>query len=215
MAGIENYVKETNSTLNVPFLAFHYLDEDEEIKLFDTINTKAKGIGTSLSKYLKRNSDDISWVATNLILMPESPFYKKGTLIGKRNNSRHITLQNIYNVVSLLIKKSDLEEISKEKLLSTTLFYFDTISKILPEQWEDIKSYRLSHAVSLYALAIAGNVIINANFLPKSQQPDSPKILPKLEKLIEIDWSNNGDLKYLKGLGGSKILAEDILNCLR
>ncbi|OPH61217.1 hypothetical protein BC351_14840 [Paenibacillus ferrarius] len=46
-----------------PFLAFHCLGEDEEIKLFDTINTKARGIGSSLSKFLRRDSDDISWIA--------------------------------------------------------------------------------------------------------------------------------------------------------
>lgn len=42
--------------------------------LFDVINTKAKGIGTSLSRYLNRDKDDISWVATNLILKPEARF---------------------------------------------------------------------------------------------------------------------------------------------
>lgn len=33
LSGIKEYVKTTNATLNVPFLAFHYLEEDEEIKL--------------------------------------------------------------------------------------------------------------------------------------------------------------------------------------
>lgn len=47
------YTKETSAILNVPFQAFHCLDEDEEIKFFDIINTKAKGIGTSLSRFLK------------------------------------------------------------------------------------------------------------------------------------------------------------------
>lgn len=75
LGGIKEYIYETDSTLNVPFLAFHYLDDDEEIKLFDVINTKAKGIGTSLSRYLNRDNDDVSWVATNLILKPESPFF--------------------------------------------------------------------------------------------------------------------------------------------
>lgn len=40
LGGIHAYINETDSTLNVPFLAFHYLDEDEEIKLFDVINSK-------------------------------------------------------------------------------------------------------------------------------------------------------------------------------
>ena len=41
----KNYITETDSTLNVSFLAFHYLDNDEEIKLFNVINTRTKGNG--------------------------------------------------------------------------------------------------------------------------------------------------------------------------
>lgn len=124
LGGIKEYIEETGSTLSVPFLAFHYLDEDEEIKLFDVINTKAKGIGTSLSRYLNRDNDDLSWVATNLILKPESPFFSKGTLIGKRTREKHITLQNLYHIVNLLTKKSDLAKLSKEKVfkLNNVLF---------------------------------------------------------------------------------------------
>ncbi|MEK4084268.1 DGQHR domain-containing protein [Psychrobacillus sp. FSL K6-1415] len=214
LSGIKEYVKTTNATLNVPFLAFHYLEEDEEIKLFNVINTKAKGIGTSLSKYLNRDNDDISWVATNLILRPDSPFFSKGTLIGKRTKDKHITLQNLYNLVTLLIKKSKLENLTKEKVTSIAMFYFNKIKELFPEQWEDFKTYRLSHIVSLNALAIAGNEILNSNFLSKSQQINSTRLLPLLENLRQIDWSTNGDLKYLKGVSGSKLLAQDILNCL-
>lgn len=214
LSGIEEYVKKTDSSLNIPFLTFHYLDEDEEIKFFDIINTKAKGIGTSLSRYLNRNNDDISWIASNLILRPESPFYNIGTLIGRRTKEKRITLQNLYNIINLLIKKSDLEDLSKEKILSIALFYFNAIKNVLPEEWQDFKSHRLTHIVCLNALAMAGNEIINENFLSKSKQPNSEIILKLLENLKQIDWSSNGDLKYLKGVSGSKILKQDILNCL-
>ncbi|MFC9539799.1 DGQHR domain-containing protein [Lysinibacillus sp. NPDC056959] len=126
LGGISEYIKETDSTLNVPFLAFHYLDEDEEIKLFDVINSKAKGIGTSLSRYLNRDNDDISGIATNLILKPESPFFSKGTLIGRRTKEKNVTLQNLYNIIKLLTKKSALANLSKERKLNiafnSTLF---------------------------------------------------------------------------------------------
>lgn len=214
LGGIEKYINETASTLSVPFLAFHYLDDDEEIKLFDVINTKAKGIGTSLSRYLNRNNDEISWVATNLILNPESPFFNKGTLTGKRSKEKNITLQNLYNIVKLLTKKSSLENLSKEKKLNLCLFYFNTIRELFPEQWADNKLYRMTHITCLNALAIAGNKIINENYLIKSQQPDSVKIANLLVDLVEIDWLSTGNLKYLKGAAGSKVLASDILSCL-
>lgn len=215
LGGIEKYISETASTLSVPFLAFHYLDDDEEIKLFDVINTKAKGIGTSLSRYLNRNNDEISWIATSLILNPNSPFFNKGTLTGKRSKEKNITLQNLYNIVKLLTKNSNLEKLSKEKKLNLCLFYFNAIKELFPEQWEDNKLYRMTHITCLNALAIAGNKIINENYLTKSQQPDSVKIANMLTNLIEIDWLSTGDLKYLKGAAGSKVLASDIINCLK
>ncbi|NHC43440.1 hypothetical protein G6549_26690, partial [Bacillus sp. MM2020_1] len=128
---------------------------------------------------------------------------------------KHITLQNLYSIVSLLIKKSDLEDLPKEKILSISLFYFNAIKDKLPVEWNDIHSYRLAHIISLNALAIAGNIVINNNFLYKSQQPDSSKVLSILDNLKQIDWSASGDLKYLKGVRGSKMLAQDILNCLK
>lgn len=215
LGGIKKYIEETGATLNVPFLAFHYLDEDEEIRLFDVINTKAKGIGTSLSRYLNRENDDLSWVATNLILKPESPFFAKGTLIGARSKERNITLQNLYNIVHLLTKKSDLAQLSKEKKLNLTLFYFNLIKELFPDEWEDNKLYRMTHITCLNALAIAGNTIINDNYLKKSQQPDSVKIANMMMNLSNIDWLAMGDLKYLKGIAGSKMLAQDILNCVK
>lgn len=214
LGGIKEYIEETGSTLNVPFLAFHYLDEDEEIKLFDVINTKAKGIGTSLSRYLNRDNDDLSWVATNLILKPESPFFSKGTLIGKRTREKHITLQNLYHIVNLLTKKSDLAKLPKEKILNLTMFYFNLIKELLPDEWEDYQNYRLTHITCLNALAIVGNELINENYLAKSQQPDSVKIANKLVNLGEIDWSATGDLKFVKGVAGTKLLAGDIRNCI-
>lgn len=215
LGGIKEYIEETGSTLSVPFLAFHYLDEDEEIKLFDVINTKAKGIGTSLSRYLNRDNDDLSWVATNLILKPESPFFSKGTLIGKRTREKHITLQNLYHIVNLLTKKSDLAKLPKEKILNLTMFYFNLIKELLPDEWEDYQNYRLTHITCLNSLAIVGNELINENYLARSQQPDSVKIANKLVNLGEIDWSATGDLKFVKGVAGTKMLAGDIRNCIK
>lgn len=214
LGGIKKYIEETDSTLSVPFLAFHYLDEDEEIKLFDVINTKAKGIGTSLSRYLNRDNDDFSWIATNLILKPESPFFSKGTLIGKRTKEKHVTLQNLYQIVNLITRKSDLVKLRKEKILNIIMFYYNLIKELLPEEWDDYKNYRLTHITCLNALAIVGNELINENYLAKSQQPDSVKIANKLLNLGEIDWSAGGDLKFVKGVAGTKMLAYDIRSCI-
>ncbi|CAM4261688.1 hypothetical protein L1N85_18185 [Paenibacillus alkaliterrae] len=82
---------------------------EKRLGFIDTINTKAKGIGSSLSKYLRRDSDDMSWIATELLIRSDSPFYNIGSIIGKRNKGRHITLQNLSIAGSTVIANCSTE----------------------------------------------------------------------------------------------------------
>lgn len=210
LGGIKRYTQDTNSEINVPFLAFHYLDEDEEIELFDTINTKAKGIGTSLSKYLHRNSDENSWVATELITRGDSPFHFIGTLTGKRVSGRHVTLQNLYKVLELLTKPGEISSLSKEEKLTLSLIYFNALKEQFNTEWLNYKEYRLTHIVCLNALAIAGADILAAAVTKQQGKIDYNFIHKCIKRLKDMDWGAEGPLKYLKGISGSRILASDI-----
>jgi DNA sulfur modification protein DndB len=210
LGGIKRYIQETNSEINVPFLAFHCLDEDEEIRLFDTINTKAKGIGSSLSKFLRRDSDDISWMATELLVRQESPFYHIGSIIGKRSKGRHITLQNLYRTLYLLCRDPGISCYSKEEKLTMALKYFNTIKEMFPHEWLDYSGYRLTHIVCLDALSIAGSDVLTMFTSDNRRQFDYNGISKAIRKISKIDWSVNGVLKYIKGMSGSKYLANDL-----
>ncbi|MEH7741599.1 DGQHR domain-containing protein [Bacillus subtilis] len=210
LGGLALYLKETNSQINVPILAFHYLDDDEEIRLFDTINTEAKGIGSSLSRYLKRELDDLSWVATQLITQKESPFHELGTIVGKRSTTKHITLQNIYRALTYLTKHPKFKKLSKEKILVISLLYFDNIKKIFPDDWGNYKESKLTHIVCIDALSILGSKIVAKCLIEESNQVDNFKLNKYLTKIKTVNWSNQGEMKYLKGVSGSKILAKDL-----
>ncbi|TKI54812.1 DGQHR domain-containing protein [Brevibacillus antibioticus] len=211
LGGIKRYIQETNSDLNIPFLSFHYLDEDEEIRLFDTINTKAKGIGSSLSKYLRRDSDELSWVATQLLIQSGSPFHNNGSILGKRNKSRHITLQNLYRTLSLLFKNQKLSVFTKEEKLSLATFYFSTMKELFPSEWMDYKGQRLTHIVCLDALSIAGSQVLVTCIQEPRKQVDLTSAARHIKKLKGIEWSSEGPLKYVKGLSGSRTLASELL----
>jgi DNA sulfur modification protein DndB len=208
LGGIKLYTQETNSEINIPFIAFHFLDEDEEIELFDTINTKAKGIGSSLSKYLRRDTDDLSWLATQLLIRPDSPFHKIGSIIGKRTNERHITLQNLYKTVLLLTKDIEEISISKEEKLQLAITYFQTIKEIYQSDWGNYKSSRITHTVCLDALSMVGSKIIYC--CTYNNKIDYNLLTKTVKKLRKIDWSVNGPFKYAKGVTGSKSLAADL-----
>lgn len=210
LGGIRQYIQETNSDINIPFLAFHFLDDDEEVRLFDTINTKAKGIGTSLSKYLRRDSDDLSWIATELLVRIDSPFYSIGSIIGKRTKGRHITLQNLYRTLSLLTRDPAVSALSKEEKLAIALTYFNSIKEKYSNEWDDYKNYKLTHIVCLDALSLAGSRLL-VNCVSDYKRVDYTAIIKTVRKLRRIDWSVNGNLKYVKGISGSKTLADDFV----
>ncbi|MBN3544096.1 DGQHR domain-containing protein, partial [Fictibacillus barbaricus] len=210
LGGIEIYTKESNISLNIPFLAFHWLDEDEEIMLFDTINTKAKGIGSSLSRYLKRDNEELSWVATQLIIQKDSPFHEKGTIIGQRSKGRHITLQNIYTALSMLTKDSIVTELNKEKILLIATTYFNIIKKMFPNEWGDYKNYKMTHIIGINALSLVGNQVIRKHFDKDSNNIDINQMTKTLYKIKNVDWSAEGSMKYLKGITGSRTLAKEL-----
>ncbi|MCF7753175.1 DGQHR domain-containing protein [Paenibacillus xylanexedens] len=211
VGGIQRYIQETNSDINVPFLAFHNLDEDEEIRLFDAINTKAKGIGSSLSKYLLRDSDELSWVATQLLVRTDSPFYNIGSITGKRNKGRHVTLQNLYRTLTLMFKDPQLDFLRKEEKLDLALFYFWQIENLFSLEWADYKTQRLTHIVCLDALSIAASKLFLTCMKESQKKVDLNIVKKRVKKLKGIEWSKEGPLKYVKGISGSKSLAADLM----
>ncbi|MEQ7049909.1 DGQHR domain-containing protein [Paenibacillaceae sp. P-4] len=214
LGGIRKYIQETNSELNVPFMAFHFLDEDEEIKLFDTINTKAKGISSSLSKYLKRESDDLSWIATELLSNSDSPFYHIGSIIGKRTNGRHVTLQNLYRILNYFTKEEGIRNLSKDEKLALVLSYFNLIRDMYPNEWINYKEFKLTHIVCLDALAIAGSKAISRFMRENKRHIDHQGYTKAVKRLKNINWSAEGPFKYLKGINGSKTLSIDLLEIM-
>ncbi|CAN7201658.1 DGQHR domain-containing protein [Paenibacillus sp. LjRoot153] len=212
LGGIKRYAQDTNSEINVPFLAFHFLDEDEEIQLFDTINTKAKGIGISLSRYLRRYSDDFSWIATELIVRSDSPFHYIGTITGKRSSGRHVTLQNLYKILEFILKANHVASLSKDEKLMIVLVYFNAFKEHFNMEWLDYKEYRITHIVCLNALAMAGAVIFAKCVSEEKNQIDYKRMASYVKKLKAIDWSSYGPFKYIKGISGSRTLAAELVS---
>ncbi|MFS0728314.1 DGQHR domain-containing protein [Paenibacillus sp. 1P07SE] len=214
LGGIKRYIQETNAEIMVPFLAFHALDEDEEIQLFDTINTKAKGIGSSLSKYLRRDKDELSWVATEMLVRRESPFYNIGSIIGRRVKGRHITLQNLYRTLHFLFKKDEMALLAKEEKLNIALHYYNSLKETFSYEWLDYSGHRITHIVCLDALSIAAGMILEQFFSLEKKRKDYNGLSKAVQNLKSVDWSSNGHLRYLKGLSGSRSLATELASIM-
>ncbi|WP_271755275.1 hypothetical protein [Cohnella sp. JJ-181] len=161
-----------------------------------------------MSKYLRRDSDEISWISTELMLNKESPFYNIGSVIGKRSTGRHVTLQNLYRSIHLLTADQQVSCLSKKEKLAVALTYFDSIKNRFINEWSDYKDFRLTHIVCLDALSIAGLKVI-LTCIPEGKKHVDLKLLTIATNKLDVDWSSKGPLKYIKGMSGSRMLAED------
>jgi DNA sulfur modification protein DndB len=97
----------------------------------------------------------------------------------------------------------------KEEKLVISLLYFSQIQEIFSPDWDDYKGYRLTHIVCLDALALAGAKLL-VKSLNQENKPDYSVISRYLKKIRKFDWSSEGNLKFLKGINGSKSLAEEL-----
>ncbi|MDR6717411.1 DGQHR domain-containing protein [Paenibacillus sp. 2003] len=214
LGGIKRYTQETHSEINVPFMVFHYLDDDEEIEFFDTINTKAKGLGTSLSKYLKREHDELSWMSTELLIFNDSPFYHIGSITGKRSKGRHITLQNLHRMLKYFFKDTETTNLSKHEKVDLVLEFFNLMRQEYPHEWMNYKEYKLTHIVCLDALAMAASKALSNCKKENSTKIDHQKFIKSVTRLKRIDWSTDGPFKYLKGISSSKTLASELFDIM-
>ncbi|NUU75386.1 DGQHR domain-containing protein [Paenibacillus xylanilyticus] len=214
LGGIKRYTKETQSEINVPFMVFHYLDDDEEIQFFDIINTKAKGLGTSLSKFLKRENDELSWMSTELLILNDSPFYHIGSITGKRSKGRHITLQNLYRMLKYFFKDTGVTNLSKHEKVDIVLVFFNIMRQEYPHEWLNYKEYKLTHIVCLDALAMAASKMLFHCKKENSTQIDHQEFIKSVKRLKKIDWSIYGPFKYLKGISSSKTLAIELFDIM-
>lgn len=167
-----------------------------------------------MNKYLHRNSDDLSWIATELMLRKESPFHQIGSIIGKRTKGRHITLQNLYRTLHLLFSDPKITSFSKEDKFNIAITYYNGIRESLFEEWNNYKEYRLTHIVCLDALSMAGNSLLVKYAYETRKQVDLKTIIKRIQRLSVVDWSSNGPLRYIKGTSGSKSLTVDLRSIL-
>ncbi|MDX4024963.1 hypothetical protein QYP05_29825, partial [Pseudomonas aeruginosa] len=133
------------------------------------------------------------------------------TLTGKRSVGRHVTLQNLYKMLELLTKSEHVASLDKEEKLMLCLVYFNSIKEQFNKEWLNYKEYRLTHIVCLNALAIAGNEVFSICVGEEKRTIDYNQVTKCVKKLNNVEWSAIGPLRYIKGLSGSRTLANELI----
>lgn len=201
----------TDMEVELPFMCFIGLSASEEMQIFNVINSKAKGLSTSLLDFHDAQlSADLAaerpelFIALFLKSDQRSPWYQQLDLGGTSGKKRRASLRTVQKAVRRFLTKTHvLEHRTTEEAARVVLDFWSAVSLVLAEQWAQPRKHWLNKGVGVYALMdIAADLY---NEIGAGRACDRKYFAAALADFAgEFDWSMRGPLKGLGGEGGVK-----------
>lgn len=208
--------------LELPFMCFVGLSDREEMEVFNTINSKAKGLSPSLLDFHDAHlAADLAgdrpelFIALFLRNEPSSPWYQQLDIGGERTSGlmRRASLRTLQKAIKLFLSRAHLaKSYPVEELCHVTLAYWQAISSILTTEWAQPRKHFLTKGIGVYALMeLAADLCNEAD---QKRAPTARHFCAVLADFItQFDWSSNGPLKGLGGESGVTTAVSLIRQC--
>jgi hypothetical protein len=195
-------------------MIFLGLTEREELEIFNTINSKAKGLSGSLldfheSKLLKDFAGDRPelFVALHLNESADSPWYKQLDLGGKVTSgmTRRASLRTMQKAVKRFIATSGVLDVETPQIVAGLVEeYWAAISNVLASAWAKPRNHFLTKGIGVYAL-----MGILADLWAELRNSGLPPNRTNFTSLLsdfalDFNWSTSGPLRGLGGESGAK-----------
>ena len=206
--------------VQLPFMCFIGLSDREEMEVFSVINSKAKGLSTSLLDYheaqlaesLAQDRPEL-FIALQLNSIEGSPWFRRLNLGGKTTSGlkRVASLRMMQQAVSNFVKATEiLATNSVDDAVRVVLDFWRAVVAVLPEEWAEPRRYMLTKGIGLYALMrIAADIFIECR--DAGRPCDKRAFTTALADFAgPIDWSTSGPLKGFGGQGGVKAAVEHL-----
>ena len=207
----------------LPFMCFLGLAIAEEMEVFNIINSKAKGLSTSLldfhdaqlSQDLAKERPEI-FIALKLNSEASSPWHRQLDLGGTTTSGmqRRASLRTMQKAIKRFLSATKtLDRHPPEHAAAAVLGFWQAIAEVLPEQWARPRRHVLNKGVGVYALMdIAADIYGEAK---EGAEVDRRLFVNALLDFAgQVDWSSDGPFKGLGGEAGVRI-AVDYLRGVR
>jgi DNA sulfur modification protein DndB len=204
--------------LMFPFMVFLGLTEREEMEVFNTINSKAKGLSGSLLDYhaahlvrdLGKQKPELL-VALHLNEDPESPWYKQLDLGGKSTSGlkRRASLRTVQKAVKRFLSASSiLDAVGPDEVARLVTDFWIAVEVVLRPQWRDARRHFLTKGIGVYALmGLLGDLWKESNKI--ATDFNRTRFAELLDDFApNFNWSNEGPFK---GLGGEAGVQEGLV----
>ena len=199
-------------SLVLPFMCFLGLTEREEMEVFNVINSKAKGLSTSLLDFHDATlASDLAsdrpelFVALHLNNDSQSTWYRQLNLGGNATSgmARRASLRTMQKAIKRFLTQTKiLTHRRPDAVAQIVLDFWAAVALLLRDGWDNPRKTLLCKGVGVYALmGIAGDLVNEAGF----DIIDKRYFINKLSDFIlDIDWTTEGPFSGLGGEAGVK-----------
>ncbi|SRR6266702_442041 len=200
--------------ISLPFLVFLGLNQREELEIFNIINSKAKGLSSSLLDYHEsRLANDLAsekpelFIALHLNESPDSPWYKLLDLGGNVTSGlkRRASLRTMQKAVKRFLAATGILEVETPQAVASLVEeYWVAVSTVLASDWALPRNHFLTKGIGVYALmGILADLWAE---LRNSGLPPSRTTFAGLlsDFATDFNWSTTGPLRGLGGESGAK-----------
>jgi DGQHR domain-containing protein len=196
--------------VSLPFMCFIGLSVREEMEIFSVINSKAKGLSTSLLDFHDASLSSDLWrdrpelyISLQLNSAPESPWCKQLDLGGRATSGlqRRASLRTMQKAVKRFLNQTKLYKMeSGIAAAEVVIAFWAALALVLPTEWSSPRAFLVNKGIGVYALmTIAADIYAEST----GQPCDKKYFVGKLSEFLTlVDWGQNGPLKGLGGEGG-------------
>lgn len=206
------------SNISFAFMSFIGLDLRTEMSLFNIINSKAKGLSSSLTDYHQTKLVfDLAEEAPHLLLAKRlnedaySPWYKLVRYGGETTSGlmRRTSFRMLQTSIRKLIKQMRSYGIYEIEIqYSAIVNFWNAVKDVFPEEWADHRHHLLAKGIGLYSLMELLGYLLSLN----NSKMDREYFKNKLNLLkSSIDWKSDG---MFSDAGGKKG-AHEVFNTIK
>jgi DNA sulfur modification protein DndB len=202
------------------FMTFIGLNVDEEMEVFKTINSKAKGLSSSLLDYhesrltkdLKKTKLEL-YIALRLNENPESPWYQRLDLGGNRTIGMHrlASFRSMQKAVKRFLNESQINHTENYiEAEAIVLAFWKAVQIVLRNEWDNPRKYFLTKGIGVYSLMSIAADLYKESISINSISIEDFFIASLNDFAPFIDWSNSGPLRGYGGVSGAEKALEFI-----
>lgn len=200
-------------SVSLAFMTFIGLSVREETEIFNIINSKAKGLSSSLLDFhASQLVADLGTVKPEIYIAlkmndaPESPWHGRLDLGGKRTvgTRRYASLRTMQKAVRRFLRESRiLGTHSADEAFRVIQDFWTAVTKVLSKEWNDPRRHFLTKGIGVYSLmSVAGDLYVEG--VKRGAKIGADYFTRVLSDFIsDIDWSSRGDLQGFGGAGGA------------